>query len=145
MAKKREPLKSTIGALVADGFSALEELGGELREWYDNLPENFQNNRSDIDEAASALENISQPDDAPEVVADIEVEYLPARRSATSRRACRDQVTYELGVAIEAAQGWLNDEVNAGHESRDDVESWTDAVQNMLDEADGVDFPGMHG
>src|ERR1035437_3724009 len=54
---------ATIGDLVEDAFSEFESLAGELSEWYDNLPEGFQqgDKGSAIEEAKDSLENISQP------------------------------------------------------------------------------------
>jgi hypothetical protein len=41
-------------------MTAVEELKDECQEWYDNLPENFQNGDkgSTLQEAVNALENI---------------------------------------------------------------------------------------
>ena len=45
--------------LLADGRSIAEELRDELQNWYDNMPENFQNGDkgSQVQDAISELEN----------------------------------------------------------------------------------------
>lgn len=206
MAKKAAVVlsKSTVGALVSDAFAELQSLGEELREWYDNLPEGLQSTRDDISEAADTLEGLTEPEEAPEAVREIEVEYRPLTKRKASRRDRRDQAVYEIGAAIEAAQAWeptampaptnrfseeelpqiglaikymlerdgvasvrvLDDRGGTGtfliepldadgnvlkaaeaadpEEAKEEVSNWVDEVQQMADEADGVDFPGMY-
>lgn len=154
MAKKAQLFqKSTIAALVSDGFSELQTLAEELRDWYENLPENFKDGRGDIDDAASALERLSEPSDCPSAtVGAVQVEYLPMKpKRHVSRAARRDQACYEMGLALEAAKAWVEAQ-DAEHgkpaeEGDDDadVDSWCDEVQEVIDEAEGVDFPGMRG
>lgn len=146
---KKQPAKMATGdlnALIQDNFSTLQdELGGELREWYDNLPENFQDNRSDIDEAASALENLNNIDDAPEVIRDIPVTYNANVNGRSTSRASRgSQATYEMGAACDAAQDWLDDDANHAHKDREEVEQWITEVREVIEEAEGVEYPGMY-
>lgn len=142
-AKVSQVLTSTVSSLVSDAFSELQGLGEELREWYDNLPEQFQENRSDIDDAASALEYLEEPDECPEVVAAVEVKYYNTMRNRTGRSARGSQATHELGCAVAAMEEWM--EGNAEHKDHDDVEAFRDSVQALIDEADGVEYPGMYG
>lgn len=143
MGKKQPKVAtSTINALVQDACSGLEELGSELREWYENMPENLQGNRSDVDDAASTLENISAPDDAPEVIREIEVSYNLELERLTSRRARGGQLCYEMDAAIQEAEYWL--EENPEHADREAVETWIDEVSQVKDEAEGVEYPGRN-
>lgn len=210
--KEPQKLKSTVGSLVADGHATLQGLGEELREWYDNLPEQFQSNRSDIDEAAGTLENLTEPDAAPDAVSELEVEYVNTVGKRTGRSARGGQATYEMQAAKERAEEWVEaqrktsgaaaedaedalyaqadtlgaavvtamDKYSAESVRVDDdrggdggyrlipldaegepieaapasgnreeqiaeVEAWIEAVQEIIDEAEGVEYPGMFG
>lgn len=60
---KRKRFTYRLDDLVSN-ISGLTELGDEVRGWYDNLPESFQqgDKGSMLDECASTLENIQEPD-----------------------------------------------------------------------------------
>jgi hypothetical protein len=147
---KRVPIKheSAVDGIVADAFSTLEELGGEMREAYDNMPQSLQGGDvgSRRNEAASTLEGLSQPD-APDCVAQLAVTYftMPPKRRYVSRSARRDEATTMLSAVVEALDAWMDDDANAEHDGRDGVDSYRDGVQALLDEAEGVEFPGMYG
>lgn len=148
MAKQPKMMATaTVADLISGAFSTFETLGGEYREWFDNLPEGLQDHRSDIDEAASTLENISEPDTGPAVVADVQVEYMPLTRKKQSRRDQGGQAVYELQIAIDFINEWL--EVNAGTgivdtDLEQEIERYRDEAQQMLDDAEGVEYPGMY-
>jgi hypothetical protein len=137
--------QSTVAALVADGVADLITLGEEYREWYDNLPENFQDNRSDIDEAASTLENLTDPGDPPEAIANVVVLYRPLLKRRPSRADRGNQATYELTAAVEAVDAFLAavDGPVLRPEELEAIEAWRDEVQAVIDEAEGVEYPGM--
>lgn len=166
MAAKRQPIQhsTTVSGAVSDAFSALQSLGEELREWYDNLPEGLQGgSKGDaLSEAADILEGLSEPD-VPDSVAEVAVNYstLPSRRQ--SRRERRDEAVQLLAHAVDAlqesidnAQSELNDlqsadetEANDAAETAlqeivDEGESARDEIQQVIDEAEGVEFPGMY-
>lgn len=151
MAKTKELAKTTLSALVADAFSELEGLGGELRDWYENLPDSLKDHRSDIEEAADTLEGLSEPDSPPSQVAEMEVAYAPLRKRKTSRRERGDQAAYELGVAIDYIEEFIDDEDHFldmtpedAEALKDELRSWSEEVQSVRDEAEGVVYPGMY-
>jgi len=139
-------INTTVGAAVPDALSEFQSLGEEMRDWYDNMPENLQGSDkgSQVEEAASALENIEQDIDVPEAVDSLPVRYTE-RQDKHSRSARRDYAVTLLSAAIAQAQDWLDDEANEEHDAHDDVETFIDAAQQALDEAEAVDFPGMMG
>lgn len=130
--------------VVSSAFSELESLGGEYREWYDNLPEGLQDHRSDIDEAASTLENLTEPDagSLPEAVADIAVTYTVSTKKKQSRRDRGEAATSLLTQVVEELQDWM-DKNEGDTDVHDTVEAYRDEVQQMLDDAEGVEYPGM--
>jgi hypothetical protein len=70
---------TTLEDLVSAAQSEVESLGSELRDWHGNLPDgiNSSDKASEIDEAASTLENINFPD-VPDALFQIKVMHLPA-------------------------------------------------------------------
>jgi hypothetical protein len=136
-------INTNVEAAVGDSLSEFESLGEEMREWYDNMPENLQSGSKgdEVSEAVDALENINTSIDVPEVVKELPVVY-EERQGKTSRSARCGYATTLLGVAISQVEAWI--EANEGHADMDDVEAFRDEAQNALDEAEGVSFPGMY-
>lgn len=198
MAKRKEPTQhqSTISAAVSDAFNALEELGTEMRERYDNAPENLQQTdvNQRVDECANTLEGLSEPD-MPECIAEVAMEYSQptyGRRGPSRADRCSDACSI-LSAAVSACETWLEDDANKGTEDltfddipadkltilidaegiadavedltddqkdtlldsykadltiddqRGEVETCRDEVQQLIDEAEGCEFPGMFG
>lgn len=137
-------IDTTLEAAVDDSLSEFETLGSEMRDWYDNMPENLQDGDkgSQVNESADVLEGIDTSIDVPEVLKELPIKY-EERQAKQSRAARRDYAVRLLQEAIDAANTWV--EGNEKHEAMDDVEAFLDEAQNALDEAEGVDFPGMMG
>lgn len=141
---KREPIAvtTTVGDAVSTCFSELEELGSEMREVCDNTPENLQG--SDLysrrETAADALESISEPD-VPSDLQDVPVAFtvMPSRRSSRAQR-CSDATRYAT-EAIEALNAYAEEHPSGA----DTIEGVVDEIKSMVDEAEGVEFPGMFG
>lgn len=146
MARRIPAMKyeSTIDGAVSDAMSALEELAGEVREAYDNMPESLQSgNRGDmLNTAADALEYLSTPD-VPECISDVKVEYTykPDRRPSRSDR--RYEAVRMLEAARDAAQAWLDDEANADTDDGE-VDSFISEIDEVISNAGDVEFPGMY-
>lgn len=138
--------ESTVEGATSDGFSTLEGLGEECREAFDNAPESLQqtDRNQRLDEAASTLEGLSEPD-VPDAVKDLPVrfQYKPDRRPSRSDR--RHEALRILENAKDAAQAWLDDEENRDHADRDEVEQYISEMDDLCSEAENVDFPGMRG
>lgn len=141
---------TTIGAAVSDAFSQLESLGIEMRDWYDNMPENLQGgSKGDaVNEAADALEGISEAD-IPENLREVEVKYQDDLK-ARSRSARRDVAVGMLMAVVQELEEKRDEEIqtesdDAADERRDNIQQVIDDVQQMIDDAEGVEFPGMFG
>ena len=100
---------TTLEDLVSAAQSEVESLGSELRDWHGNLPEgiNSSDKASEIDEAASTLENINFPD-VPDALCQIKVMHLPALEQ-DSRPKRSAEVASMLDDAIDALNSKADD------------------------------------
>jgi hypothetical protein len=131
---QRKRYTSTVADLVDSAFGTLEDLAGEVGDWYDNLPEGFQSGDkgSALDDARNTLESLSQPD-VNEQLGTLEVYYEPVQESS-SRASRRDDAVARLQAVVD---------VLAASEDPD-AKALSDELENTIDEAEGVEFPGMY-
>ena len=141
MAKRKLiKIETTVADAVSTAFGVITELAEEMRDAFDNTPKSLQ--QSGVGEArgeaADTLESISEPD-VPEDMADIKIEFetLPLMARASRAQRLSDGLHYAY-LAIEAAEA-------AEGLDEDEVSTFTTEVQDMIDEAEGVEFPGMFG
>jgi hypothetical protein len=139
--------ESTISGAVSDAFSTLSELGEECREVVDNAPESLQNSprNETLGETADALESLSEPD-TPKCIGDLPITftYKPQRRMSRSDR--RYEAVRILEAAKDAAQAWLDDEENAESTAdSEEVDAFIGEIEEIVSEAENVEFPGMFG
>ena len=142
MARRKQlstPVEVTIADIIADAYSELETLGGEMRDWYDNMPENLQGGSKgdQVNEAADVFENISEPD-VPESIGVIKISYTPGKIS--SRPSRRNEAVNMLNAAKDAL-----DAIEEGAKNYDEAQELSQELDNIIDEAEGVEFPGMFG
>lgn len=153
MAKKSNRMiqqETTVGAAVADAFSEFEQLQSEMQDWFDNMPENLQSGSKgdQVQEAADALSNISEPS-VDEKLAELKVTYASDMK-AKSRNDRRNEVVNMLNAVIEALDA-EHDRIDTDetdkqdHDRQEAIETLKDEVQQMIDEAEAVEFPGMFG
>ena len=100
---------TTLEDLVSAAQGEVESLGGELRDWHGNLPEgiNSSDKASEIDEAASTLENITFPE-VPDTLGQIKVMHLPALEQ-DSRPKRSAEVVSMLDDAIDSLNSKADD------------------------------------
>lgn len=156
MRKKNPPkeINTTVSGAVSQAFSVIEELGYEMREAYENTPESLQSSAvgEARGEAADNLENISEPD-IPESIAEVPVKFFAMPLKAKASRADRlDEGLDYARNAVDALQEimdehLLEDEEDAkfGELTREDVEAVIEEINDMIEEAENVSFPGMFG
>ena len=125
---------STVADLVDGAFATLEDLAGEVGDWYDNLPEGLQSGDkgSALDDARNTLESLSQPD-VNEHLGALEVYYEPVDE-IRSRASRRDEAINRLQVVVDV----LADTDDA------EAKELNDELENAISEAEGVEFPGMY-
>jgi hypothetical protein len=158
MAKKNlraVPVTSTVLGCIEGGYSYLAELQSECQEIVDNASEGLSETQriQTLSETADALSSADSQPDVPEFLQDIEVTYTEDRRKSKSHsRAtrCGEACCY-LSTAIEGIGEWI-DEQPAGEELTDEIsgqveeaEVLRDELQELLDAAEGCEFPGMYG
>jgi chromosome segregation ATPase len=106
---RNQRFTTTLEDLVSAAQGEVESLGGELRDWHGNLPEgiNSSDKASEIDDAASALENINFPE-VPEALGQIKVMHLPALEQ-DSRPKRSAEVVSMLDDAIDSLNSKADD------------------------------------
>lgn len=130
-------LTSTISMAIGD----LTQLGEEMREWFDNCSDGLQQSSKmqDVDSTASTLEGISEPD-VDGVLANLPVTYttqLPKRKGRSlSRAARRDDACGMLDACMSALDEIENSSV---------ASELHGSLEQIKDEAEGCEFPGMYG
>jgi len=131
--KKR--FTTTVQDLVESAFADFEDLGSEMSDWYENLPESFQDgDKGDaLSEARDTLEGLSVPELNEEIRA-IPIFYRP-NVNIKSRADRRDDAVDRLRAVV----GTLEE-----IEENSDVQAVVDELDNAIDEADSVDFPRMY-
>jgi phosphopantothenate synthetase len=138
--------KITIADAVSEAFGDLSMLGDEMREAFDNTPENLQGSAvgQAREEAADNLEQLSEPS-VPDSLAAIEVE-IPRweRKRSPSRPVRRDDIVAILDAVIQALDEIVDDEEKS-QELKDDAETLRDEIDNEKSMAEDVQFPGMFG
>jgi hypothetical protein len=139
---------------VNTAFCCIEELAGEMRDAFENTPESLQGSGAGAarEEAADQLENIYEPS-VPDTVQHLPVVFalLPLSRRATRSERLNDGLQYAMS-AIEVMQERIDtdyaDEEKLTPEQKDQLAEITECIDNvqaMIDEAEGVSFPGMYG
>ena len=140
---KYVPQSSTVSA-VSDAFSELTTLGEECREIVDNAPEGLNQTQriQTLDETASELENLSEPD-IPGDAGDLPISYseaVPARkRMNTGRAVRRDNAVAILSRAVSA----LEDRIEQMREDADKLGADADDAEAEL--PDGTEPTPVEG
>jgi hypothetical protein len=143
---KRQMIDRTmlICEAIADSCGEIGILAEEMREAFDNTPESLQN--SGVGEArgvaADALECITEPyvDDS---VKGIEIKFnQPSLRKRPSRSDRCSYAVFVLQVVVDKLEEVIEDETTP-EDTKRDAEGLRDEVQNVIDEAEAVEFPGM--
>lgn len=148
---------TTVGSLVGEAFSTFQDMASELGDWYDNLPEAFQNGDkgSEIDEAKSNFENLNEVD-LPESADEVKVVFIPEYTESKASRV--SNACAQLRAAAEALEEEANEAeegAGKGDAEEKDVDGWQDAADGWqdaadelnaaADEAEGIEIPGAFG
>lgn len=142
---------TSINDLIADAVSEFECLKDELQEWYDNLPESFQNGSKgeQLQEAINALENATEPD-IPKAIGEIKVIFLPGINIQTRGQRCANACAMidTANSTLEELKDTLNlkdERTTEEDELIEAAEELVSELQNISDYTDGVEFPTMFG
>jgi hypothetical protein len=135
---------------VSDAFSELESLGEECREIVENAEGGLAETQrvQTFGDTADALENLSEPE-VPDCVTDLAFTYQEAvnknKRRGPSRSVRRDNAVAVIRSAMDALQEWLDDEANAEHDDRDEVDTLQENLDSLCCDVEDLEFPGMFG
>ena len=157
-----EQFTSTVADVVDEAFAEAEALGEEIREWYDNLPESFQDSDKgySLDEAANGFENLDRPDtpganDGDSIdVRSVSVLYLPdlegysrPRRAAECSGKLRAVVDLfrDADHEDEDDRQLLGDVWEENGDLKTEINEWLDELENQADEIEAIEIPGMYG
>lgn len=127
------PIEDAVG----EAFSEYESLCGELQDWYDNLPESFQNgDRGErLQDATNTLENVlGDTPDVPESLREVPVYYVPSEKISSRSDRCSEATAILQSVV----------DVLDSMEENEDAEQLSNDLANVIGEAEGVEFPGMY-
>ena len=172
MARRKQKTKEFTGTVadISTAFSAIEELKDELQNWYDNLPENFQNGDkgSALQDSISNLEQDSEPS-LPEDAENLSITWteVVGRTSRSTRRdnavAIVDSAISEIEQRISDLEEYTYNEDGKRHENgailaegdcldegdRDNLKDEYETLRDELDSAksnwESAEFPGMYG
>lgn len=153
MTKKRAPRRRfkvndatcTIEEGVAGVYQDIGELAQEMREWADNLEEKFSNTDKyqRVNDAADTLENYIDEDVVPEWLShEIVVKYtfISKRRLSRADR-CSNACTLAQAIIDKLEEGilWLD------ADKAEELVTLRDNLQQLIDDCQGVEFPGRYG
>jgi hypothetical protein len=135
-------VKTTIADAVSNAFSILEELGGEMGEWGDNIEEKFSTTAKyeTIRATQETLEGLIQPD-IPDGLGKIEIEVAEPNRKRKQSRASRCS---EAIIILETCMEALDD-IEDEAQYKEAATLLSEELDNAKAEAEGVEFPGMYG
>jgi hypothetical protein len=144
---------STVADAANEAYGEFQALGEEMREWADNLEEKFSatDRYARVSESADALENLSEPsypDWASKTKVQISELVKPPRKVSRAKR--RDDACAILDTCMEVCNEWLdeNDKPENSEEMLGlvgEITQLRDDLENLKDEAEAVEFPGMYG
>lgn len=153
------------GASVVDGaFNVFQELRDEIQDWWDNLPENFQNgDKGDsLQECISSLEQFADnsPDCSILETHNISVLSFPSNESSRSDRCSNaasdlrlicDEIDEKIEVLKKEQESKNEDAVKndasldtSAEDSINSLEELKNELESAADEAESMEFPGMY-
>lgn len=117
-----QPLTYTLSDAASSAQSDTEELRDELQEWYDNLPENFQNGDkgSQLQEAIGYLDDAANSMEEPDLDADEmpSFQFTPSTKKRMSRSDRRHEIVALLDGACDRAREYANELRDAVEEKK---------------------------
>jgi hypothetical protein len=134
----------TLQSLVSEAYGEAQGLRDELQEWYDNLPESFQNGDkgSDLQEAVDTLSNFC--DEEPEIpvaARDLKIVFLPGDVDSRSDRA--GEAGSQMRMVANSLDKYIGNKKLEGDELTE-IQEIVDLLNEHAEELEQVSFPGMY-
>lgn len=149
MAYKIVSHNTTVSAALLDAISELETLQEECQDIVDNASEGLSETQriQTLGETADALCSLGV-DEPPSSLGERGVSYGESvnkdKRKGASRSVRRDNAVAMLSAAKDEAEEFL-ESLPDEHEDRDEVQTFIDQIGEVIDTAEGCEFPGMFG
>ncbi len=148
--------KSLIEA-VELAYGEFEALAGEMRDAFDNTPENLQGSGVGAarEQAADDLEQLDEPT-VPKLLEDMIVSWqersMSAKQLSRMTRAERrdaginilESIISDLDKKLEEVDE-IDDTVDGKQEQIEEIKSFRDDIENLIDNAAAIEFPGRDG
>ena len=145
---------ATLADAANEAYSEFTALGEEMRAWAESLEEKFSttDRYARVTEAADTLEGLSEPS-YPDWAsnAKVQISELAKPPRKVSRASRRDQACSILDTCMEACNEWLDENDKPEKQSVEmlalvgEITQLRDDLENLKDEAEAVEFPGMYG
>ena len=135
---KTQSHNTTVDDAIRSAFSIIEDLANEVREVVDNAADtNFASTQriQTLEETADTLEQHTEAD-VPDALQAIEVTVVTVVKRRQSRADRRDEACSYLAAVIDL----LNE-----REDDTEAEELAGELQEIQDEWEGAEFPGMYG
>lgn len=129
---------SPLSVIIADQLQALNELGDELQEWYDNSPEGLQNSdkMSVVLEAASVLSYLDEPE-IPEWLATLDFQEPHCKQRVKTKA---DRLAYHCALLRTITETLLST-VHLAEDDTDEQEeldTLTASLDDLINEVEGL-------
>lgn len=147
----------SIDGIVSDSQSVFEELRTELQDWADNLSGNNMEHLPKYEELTEAISQLdeavdNQPDYPetllPGMTGEIQWQEKAPYKGEQSRSERRSAATSDLSVVVSEITAAIDAIENTDEEGISDLitewEAYRDAVEEILEAADQVEFPRMY-
>jgi len=127
--KRKNEIEGTIHQIISDAMAEIEMVKEELQDWLDGMPENLQQSMKaeELQEAIDGLESVIEPE-VPEALAETRVRWTT--RKVSSRNGRLAEVINMLEAVVEAI--------------REEYNEFKSEVEEMIDNLEGVECPGMY-
>lgn len=145
----------SLYATITEAWGEIDSIKEELQQWYDNLPESFQNGTKGdgIQDAINTIESCSEPNvpeenEASTALGKLPITHIPSE-NVKSRSDRRDEVVSQLQSCIDTIDKLL--EKNKKDLTDDEKTMITpakelrDELDTLVNELGYVEFPGMYG
>lgn len=141
--------KKSMPEAVELAYSEFQSLGEEMREMFDDLSEKSQEGERGqmLEAAADEMEGLDEPT-VPKLLEEIEVTWKERQIKRPSKSDRRDAAITILEGVIDALDKKLqeiealDDSVDGKLEQSSEGEAFREDINNLIDAAAGVDFPG---
>lgn len=143
--------KTTVAAAIGDAYSELQSLRDEMSETADNMQDTLSQTPKyqAVEEARDTLDGFcdSEPN-VPDGVSDLEVTYSEMVNSRKGRGPSRSVRCSNASSMLEAVIEAINahaEDLKDGDDLKGEIQTLADELQEAVDNAGGVEFPGMYG